>query len=70
MLFCKLYYDNSLDEIFQYILETEQTNIYELLENYYNLADYILEKYNIDIYDINFKHLKALKKIRLIKLKI
>ena len=67
-LFEKLYFEGEIDEIFLYLLETEQINIYELLENYYGLDDYLFEKYNIDIYDINFKYLKPLKKIRLIKL--
>ena len=66
-LFEKLYFENKIDNLFLYLLDTEQINIYELLENYYGLDDYLFEKYNIDIYDIEFKYLKALKKIRLIK---
>jgi len=69
-LFEKLYFEGEIDEIFLYLLETEQINIYELLENYYGLDDYLYEKYNInsDSFDINMRYLKPLKKIRLIKL--
>jgi hypothetical protein len=69
-LFKKLYFEFNVKDIFLYLLETEQINIYELLENYYGLDDYLFENYNIDIYDIDFKYLKPLKKIKIIKSKM
>jgi hypothetical protein len=64
-LFKELYFENNLENILEYTLETEQIIIYELLENYYNLDEFIFNKLKKDI--SNLKNLKTLKKIRLIK---
>lgn len=66
-LFKELYFENNLKNILEYTLETEQIIIYELLEYYYNLDDYINNEFNVNILENNFKNLKTLKKIRLIK---
>ena len=64
-LFKELYFENNLKNILDYTLETEQIIIYELLENYYNLDDYICNELNV--LKNNLNNLKTLKKIRLIK---
>jgi hypothetical protein len=69
-LFKELYFENNLENILEFTIETEQIIIYELLEYYYNLEDFLFKNYKVDMIQDNYKNLKTLKKIRLIKLNI